>query len=59
VEHSTKVQLFSFHPKRHRAAMKPIYLDNASTPIAPEIAGAMRPFLSQCHCIFKYLLIVQ
>lgn len=28
--------------------MKPIYLDyNASTPIAPEVADAMRPFLSQ------------
>ena len=28
--------------------MKPIYLDyNASTPIAPEVAEAMRPFLSQ------------
>jgi cysteine desulfurase len=28
--------------------MKPIYLDyNASTPIAPEVVDAMRPFLSQ------------
>jgi cysteine desulfurase len=28
--------------------MKPIYLDyNASTPIAPEVADAMRPFLSE------------
>ena len=27
--------------------MKPIYLDyNASTPIAPEVAEAMRPFLN-------------
>lgn len=29
--------------------MKPIYLDyNASTPIAPEVADAMRPFLVDC-----------
>lgn len=28
--------------------MKPVYLDyNASTPIAPEVAAAMRPFLSE------------
>ena len=32
--------------------MKPIYLDyNASTPIAPEVAEAMRPFLSQHKAI--------
>jgi cysteine desulfurase len=34
--------------ERCEIAMKPIYLDyNASTPIAPEVAEAMRPFLSQ------------
>ena len=32
---------------RQSTTMKPIYLDyNASTPIAPEVANAMRPFLT-------------
>jgi cysteine desulfurase len=34
------------HMKSEAAGMKPIYLDyNASTPIAPEVVDAMRPYL--------------
>jgi cysteine desulfurase len=41
-------QLLAVDTQRCDIAMKPIYLDyNASTPIAPEVAEAMRPFLDQ------------
>jgi hypothetical protein len=42
-----KFSYFRFAPQCHHDAMKPIYLDyNASTPIAPEVPEAMRPFLN-------------
>jgi len=44
---SLQVQLPPAYSQHCETAVKPIYLDyNASTPIAPEVAQAMRPFLS-------------